>query len=128
MSSILKLQEYNSDSDSDMNFEESVTQHLKPEIGKNESVVSMEIQNLVVAPNVTSLKELDDRRHIDPTTKELSYNPKFNELFAPVIGPQKEESSYHEIKRNILSGHVEQAHLSAFDFEVQRRTFHTYGK
>lgn len=29
--------------------------------------------------------------------------------------------------RNTLSGYVEKAHISAFNFENQRRTFHTYG-
>lgn len=29
--------------------------------------------------------------------------------------------------KNTLSGYVEKAHISAFQFENQRRTFHTYG-
>lgn len=29
--------------------------------------------------------------------------------------------------RNTLSGYVEKAHISSFNFENQRRTFHTYG-
>ena len=31
-------------------------------------------------------------------------------------------------KKNTLSGYVEPAHFDAFQFENQRRTFHSYGK
>ncbi|RXG61399.1 Pre-mRNA-processing factor 17 [Armadillidium vulgare] len=124
MTSILNLQEYGSDSSSDDEFVENVTQHLKPI--NSEYSVSKEIQ-LTVAPAVTSLKELDDRRHIDPNDKELKFNPKYEELYAPVLGPQRLESAYHDVERNILSGHVEQAHVSDFQFETQRRTFASYG-
>lgn len=73
-------------------------------------------------------KELDDRRHIDPDQKELSYNPRYDELFAPVLGPTALHSKYHEVDRNTLAGHVETAHINEFEFESQRRTFTTYGK
>lgn len=67
-------------------------------------------------------------RVIDPTSKELAYNPKFEELYTPVQGPAnpfltKQQSA----QRNTLSGFVEKAHISEFNFENQRRTFHTYG-
>lgn len=52
MTSILNLQEYGSDSSSDDEFVENVTQHLKPI--NSEYSVSKEIQ-LTVAPAVTSL-------------------------------------------------------------------------
>ncbi|CAL4228857.1 unnamed protein product, partial [Meganyctiphanes norvegica] len=74
-----------------------------------------------------SSKELDDRLHLNPLDKEIKYNPKYEELFAPVLGPVKSESDYHQVKRNTLAGHVEEAHFNEFDFESQRRTFHNYG-
>lgn len=36
-------------------------------------------------------------------------------------------TSQQRAQRNTLSGYVEKAHISAFNFENQRRTFHTYG-
>lgn len=70
----------------------------------------------------------DVARAIDPSTKELAYNPKFDELFAPVQGPDNPFlTDQMRAPRNTLSGYVEKAHISAFNFENQRRTFHTYG-
>lgn len=70
----------------------------------------------------------DVARAIDPSTKELAYNPKFDELFAPVQGPDNPFlTEQMRAPRNTLSGYVEKAHISAFNFENQRRTFHTYG-
>ena len=36
-----------------------------------------------------SLLQVDSSgiRHIDPTTKEVKYNPKFEELYAPQVSP-----------------------------------------
>ncbi|XP_076041096.1 pre-mRNA-processing factor 17 [Oratosquilla oratoria] len=124
MSSLLELRNYGSESDNEEVSNDDFVQHLKPI--KSGEIIGNELK-LVVAPEVTSTKELDERRHIDPLQKEIKYNPKYEELFAPVQGPQKPQSKYHEVQRNILSGHVEEAHFSAFDFEAQRRTFTTYG-
>lgn len=56
------------------------------------------------------------------------YNPKYEELYAPVQGPDNPNlTSQQKAQRNTLSGFVEKAHISAFNFENQRRTFHTYG-
>lgn len=70
----------------------------------------------------------DVARVIDPTSKELAYNPRYEELFAPVQGPENPFlTDQQKAPRNTLSGYVEKAHISAFNFENQRRTFHTYG-
>lgn len=56
------------------------------------------------------------------------YNPKYEELYAPVQGPDNPFlTEQQRAPRNMLSGYVEKAHISAFNFENQRRTFHTYG-
>lgn len=58
----------------------------------------------------------------------MAYNPKFEELYAPVQGPNNPYlTNQQRAQRNTLSGYVEKAHISAFNFENQRRTFHTYG-
>lgn len=56
------------------------------------------------------------------------FNPKFDELFAPQVGPENPfRTEQQKAARNILSGYVEKAHLNEFEFENQRRTFHSYG-
>lgn len=70
----------------------------------------------------------DVSRAIDPKSKELMFNPKYEELFAPVQGPENPYlTEQQKAPRNMLSGYVEKAHISAFTFENQRRTFHAYG-
>lgn len=70
----------------------------------------------------------DVSRVIDPTSKEITYNPKYDEMYAPVQGPENPYlTNQQKAPRNTLSGYVEKAHISAFNFENQRRTFHTYG-
>lgn len=124
MASLLNLRAYGSDSESDPEDNEELVQHLRPiESGHT---IGQDLQ-IVVSPEVTSTKELDDRRHIDPDEKELKYNPRYDELYAPVLGPEALHSKYHEVNRNTLAGHVESAHFNDFEFESQRRTFTTYG-
>ena len=65
---------------------------------------------------------------MDPTTKELTFNPKFQELFAPEVGPENPfKTQQQRALKNTLSGYVEKAHVSEFQFENQRRTFVSYG-
>lgn len=83
---------------------------------------------LCAAPLVVAEGSQDVQRVVDPTTKELQYNPKYEELFAPVKGPDNPNlTDQMKAPRNVLAGYVEKAHISAFQFENQRRTFHTYG-
>ena len=63
------------------------------------------------------------------TSKEVLYNPKAEELFAPVVGPDcLSRSQQEKAQRNMLAGFVEEAHLSEFQFEAQRKTFAACGK
>ena len=72
---------------------------------------------------------MDPLRHIDPLSKELMYNPKVDELFAPTLGPDCPfKSGQQKAHRNTLAGYVEPAHLSEFQFEAQRKTFVSFGK
>lgn len=44
-------------------------------------------------------------RKIDPKTKELYYNPKVSELYAPVAGPANPfKTQQTQAERNILNG------------------------
>ena len=53
---------------------------------------------------------------------------RYDELFAPVVGPHNPFKTQQEAAtKNTLAGFVEDAHVNAFQFELQRRTFHSYG-
>ena len=77
-------------------------------------------QAVVSAPIVQPNETMDDRRHLDPMTKELAYNPKFDELFAPVAGPVNPNKTQQESAvKNTLAGYVEPAHVNHFQFELE---------
>lgn len=59
---------------------------------------------ICAAPTVLPPAVDKDTLHIHPDTKELMYNPKFEELFAPVVGPTNPFKSEKDIEKNILSG------------------------
>lgn len=74
------------------------------------------------------LQNSDDTRVLLPNNQELMHNPKYEELFAPTYGPENPfQTQQMRANRNILSGYVEKAHISDFQFENQRRTFTSYG-
>lgn len=65
---------------------------------------------------------------MDATAVEIKHNPKFEELFAPDVGPENPfRTQQQRATKNMLSGFVEKAHISEFQFENQRRTFQSYG-
>ncbi|XP_034939446.1 pre-mRNA-processing factor 17 [Chelonus insularis] len=66
--------------------------------------------------------------HVDPDVTELKFNPKYEELFAPSVGPENPfKTQQQRAPKNILSGYIEKTHISEFQFENQRRTFASYG-
>ncbi|KAF9798668.1 hypothetical protein SFRURICE_006998, partial [Spodoptera frugiperda] len=103
---------------------EKLLSHLKP-VDSNFSVAkSMQI---CAAPVVMPTNS-DDTRVLLPNNQELMHNPKYEELFAPTYGPENPfQTQQMRANRNILSGYVEKAHISDFQFENQRRTFTSYG-
>ncbi|KAK3583940.1 hypothetical protein CHS0354_033725 [Potamilus streckersoni] len=118
-------------SDSDVSDEEKgpisadLTAHLKP-IDKSNSISKSIALNM--APAVLHLDSKGDQLRIDATTKEVKYNPKYDVLFAPEVGPENPfKTQQMSAPRNMLSGFVEPAHVSDFQFENQRRTFTSYG-
>ena len=49
-------------------------------------------------------------------------------MWTPKLGPDNPNlTDFHKAKKNTLTGYVEPASLSEFQFESQRRTFHTCG-
>jgi len=93
--------------------------------GQGSSVLANAV---VAAPIIQMNAALDTRRHLDPTAKEVKYNPKYEELYAPVVGPANPfKTQQQAATKNNLAGFVEDAHVNEFQFETQRRTFHSYG-
>lgn len=130
---MLNIQNYGSSSEEEEDNEtetikgesnEKLLAHLKP-VDSNFSVAkSMQI---CAAPVVMPTNS-DDTRVLLPNSQELMHNPKYEELFAPTFGPENPfQTQQMRANRNMLSGYVEKAHISDFQFENQRRTFTSYG-
>ncbi|KAJ6660239.1 hypothetical protein lerEdw1_017939 [Lerista edwardsae] len=80
------------------------------------------------APAVAVKEDVETGVHLDPTTKEVQYNPNYDTMFAPEFGPVNPfRTQQMAAPRNMLSGYTEPAHINDFMFEQQRRTFATYG-
>ncbi|EEB15586.1 pre-mRNA-splicing factor PRP17, putative [Pediculus humanus corporis] len=120
---MLHLQQYNSSDES--NDSDSVA-HFKP-ISPENSIAFL-TKNLCPAPPAVSSNTTEKLMPISKFSKEVLYNPKYEELFAPDVGPENPfKTQQQKAHKNILSGYVEKAHLNEFQFENQRRTFHSYG-
>jgi len=134
MASLSALHNYGSGSSEDGSDEEtpavqptSTPLHLTSSARFNGSSAVLELP-VVAAPIVTLNAALDSRRHLDPLATEIKYNPKYEELYAPVAGPENPfKTQQQSAHKNTLAGFVEDAHVNAFQFETQRRTFHSYG-
>lgn len=121
---MLELQGYGTSSDSEGNSDSESTLHLKP----LESPIKSKVVALCAAPDVVPLGANDPRPLVDPKSKEIMYNLKYEHLFAPELGPENpNQTQQQKAQRNMLSGYVEAAHFDAFQFENQRRTFASYG-
>lgn len=136
---MLALQEYgNSDTDSENekdNRPNEVT--INRRIGHVESRVSSTIFpqfsskytfSINAAPDVAPKDPLGSVLPVDPTKNYLNYNPKYDELYAPVIGPANPfKTQQQQAEKNSLAGYFEPVHVNEFHFESQRRTFSSYG-
>ncbi|MBN3270603.1 PRP17 factor, partial [Polyodon spathula] len=130
---IASLEVYGSDSGSDSdgesrtstdNASQDATAHLRP-LG-SEKTLSLQVLNS--APEVAVKQDVETGVHLDPSLKEVMYNPTCDTLFAPEFGPMNPfKTQQMSAPRNMLSGYAEPAHLNDFMFEEQRRTFSTFG-
>lgn len=106
--------------------EEAVPDYLKPI--KDAKLSIAKTLTICAAPEIAPMGTAAIQRSLDPSIKEIEYNAKYEEMFAPVKGPANPNLTQQmKAQRNTLAGYVESAHVNAFEFENQRRTFHTYG-
>ncbi|XP_054266281.1 pre-mRNA-processing factor 17-like [Macrosteles quadrilineatus] len=123
---MLQIQQYSDSGDSDFD-ENATTAHLKP-LDDGKTIAKIALSNVCAAPDVTPMGPSDSMKFVDVTTKELTKNLKYEELFAPELGPENPFLTQQQrAQKNTLSGFVEKAHISEFQFENQRRTFSSYG-
>nr|XP_019542216.2 LOW QUALITY PROTEIN: pre-mRNA-processing factor 17 [Aedes albopictus] len=100
--------------------------HLKPI--KDQSMSVAKSLQICAAPVVVPTEQSDVSRKLAPSVSELHYNPRFEELFAPVAGPANPFlTEQMKAPKNTLTGFVEKAHISDFQFDNQRKTFHSFG-
>ncbi|PIK50226.1 putative pre-mRNA-processing factor 17 [Apostichopus japonicus] len=106
--------------------------HLVP-LSEGENVLTLHKKmQLNSAPLVEPSHKLEDANNpykpLDPSTKEVQYNAKYEQMFAPEAGPVNPfKTQQQAASKNMLAGFVENANFSAFQFENQRRTFTSYG-
>lgn len=72
-------------------------------------------------------RKVEKRAEIDPRKdKIVYYNPKFEELYAPMFGPRFDDEE--DEAKNFLTGHIEDAFVDEAQFEEQRKQFHRHGR
>ncbi|EGD82810.1 pre-mRNA-processing factor 17 [Salpingoeca rosetta] len=85
-------------------------------------------KTLNAAPHVPSRAADSSLIHIHPDKKEIAYNPKYDELYAPQVGPANVfKSPGQQMKKNTFTGYIEEGDMSAFQFDNQRLTFQSMG-
>ncbi|XP_055334696.1 pre-mRNA-processing factor 17-like [Paramacrobiotus metropolitanus] len=88
-------------------------------------VLSLTVES---APIVKYKNEGKSSTIVRSQTKELQYNAKFDDVYAPNIGPENPFlSAQQKAPKNTLTGFVEPAVVSGFQFEMQRRSFAQLG-
>ncbi|XP_022803224.1 pre-mRNA-processing factor 17-like [Stylophora pistillata] len=122
---------YGDDSDSEgkESPEEETTADHTAHLNSNVSISQLQSKVQVKsAPVVTAKEAVGVIRQVDPTTKEVTYNPRYEEMYSPEVGPSNPfKTRQQNAPKNALAGYVEPAHMSDFTFETQRRTFTSYG-
>ncbi|KAJ8355685.1 hypothetical protein SKAU_G00184790 [Synaphobranchus kaupii] len=131
--SVASLVSYGTDSDSDNDAEANIKPektdpdeiaHLLPL--NSDKMTSLAVLNS--APEVAVKEDVMTGSHLDPSLKEVTFNPTYETMFAPEFGPVNPfKTQQMAAPRNMLSGFAEPAHVNDFMFEQQRRTFSTYG-
>uniref|UniRef100_H2YRL7 Uncharacterized protein n=1 Tax=Ciona savignyi TaxID=51511 RepID=H2YRL7_CIOSA len=111
--------------DSDTPATEDELLHLKP----LPTAPSLSIATIKSAPDVITkddVKLVQVINHVD--NKTVLFNPTYEQMHAPEQGPANPFKTKQQLaQKNMLSGYVQDAHFNHFNFENQRRTFHSYG-
>ncbi|KAF0987977.1 hypothetical protein HZS_6170 [Henneguya salminicola] len=81
------------------------------------------------APKFELTQDAEKKRFImDPSDKVVLYNPTYEELYAPVVGPANPfKTREQKSSKNMYIGHVQPANINDAMFDTERLTFHHYG-
>lgn len=133
MASLLGLSSYDSDDSNNSAHNESTNENEAPDYQKTlvdiDPTLSLKSSiSIDAAPMVLYSKEQDEHEFIDEKTKILTYNPRYEEMWTAKAGPYNPMiTEFHQAPKNNLAGYVEKAAVSEFNFDVQRKTFMSYG-
>uniref|UniRef100_A0AAY5EUN7 Uncharacterized protein n=1 Tax=Electrophorus electricus TaxID=8005 RepID=A0AAY5EUN7_ELEEL len=112
------LAAYGSDSESENESAQYKSRESRPRRSLTSSTV-----NLLCVRVAVLQEDVETGTHIDPSLKELLYNPTYETMFAPEFGAVNPfKTQQMAAPRNMLSGYAEPAHVNDFMFEQQRRT------
>lgn len=103
--------------------------HLRKDVSDKSQVEKNGAHLVKSAPDVlANVDEASTALLTRPTDTEMHVNIPFRDLARPLAGPQNPFSNkVLGSQQNNLSGHVEQAAMTDFDFRNQQRTFETLG-
>jgi len=92
------------------------------------TTLSLTKLNVNLAPPVKG-DPVDKRNYLDPTQSQVFFNPKYEELFEPVKGPQPPfvSTTIAVGKRNTLTGFVQDENLNDNIFKLQYTSFANKG-
>lgn len=126
-SNLLGLTSYDSDNSSNASHNENEVPDYQ--VSKIDPTFSMKSAiSIDSAPLVLYSKEEDDHQFVDEKLKLLEYNPRYEEMWTPKSGPYNALiTEFHQAPKNNLAGYVEKASVSEFNFDMQRKTFQSYG-
>ncbi|PWY96848.1 WD40 repeat-like protein [Testicularia cyperi] len=86
---------------------------------------------LTPTPRVIDNSSASEALLLRPGDTTMHVNIPYRDMTAPQLGPENPFASNHQrrlgAQQNSLSGHVEDAAISDFDFRNQQRTFDVYG-
>ncbi|BBM98947.1 pre-mRNA-processing factor 17 [Marchantia polymorpha subsp. ruderalis] len=84
---------------------------------------------LLVSSSAGSKFGPEKRKPIDPSQHSVNYNPTYDQLWTPIVGPAHPfaKDGIAQGLRNHKLGFVEDASIASFMFDEQYNTFHTYG-
>ncbi|CAM6124238.1 unnamed protein product [Calypogeia fissa] len=98
------------------------------------SPIRLMVPRVSAAPEVADdalavVKKGQERNPIAPSQHSVNYNPTYDQLWAPIVGPAHPfvKDGIAQGLRNHKLGFVEDASIAPFVFDEQYNTFHTYG-
>ncbi len=86
---------------------------------------------VALAPDVIDNSSAAEALLLRPDDSTMHVNIRYSDMTAAQLGPENPFASHAQrhlgAQQNTLTGHVETAAVSDFDFRNQQRTFHVYG-